>query len=143
VLPSLALVLLLVASAPAAAQPRPFSCVGAERLEDDVFAVPFSRNSVVPGEDARSPIAAAAELARAQPERMICVLGLAGEEAGAATGQRRAAERARAVALHLAELGVERDRIRAEARRASFSPRARQAAGTARGALIVVLPEAP
>jgi hypothetical protein len=34
--------LLLVPGA-AGAQPRPFSCVGAEQLEDDVFEIPFAR----------------------------------------------------------------------------------------------------
>ncbi|MBW8269200.1 OmpA family protein [Caldovatus aquaticus] len=137
----LPLALLLAAAPPAAAQPRSFSCVGAERLEDDVFAVPFARGGATIEEAARSPLAAAAQLAREQPERLVCVLGHAApDEGGATTGQRLAASRARAVAERLAAMGVERDRIRAEARHANFSPRLRRDPAAARGAVVVVLP---
>jgi hypothetical protein len=46
--------------------------------------------------------------------------------------------RARAVALELAQLGIERDRVRAEARVAGFTRST--AARPARGATIIVLP---
>ena len=106
----------------ALAQPRPFNCVGAEQLEDDVFAIPFGRNATTPGEAARSPLAAAAEAAKRQPDRNLCVLGHAGQaEGGATPSTRLAAQRAGQVAQALAALGVERDRIRAEARVAGFS----------------------
>jgi hypothetical protein len=50
------------------------------------------------------------------------VLGHAGpQEGGATTGAKLAAKRAGAVADALARLGVERDRVRAEARRAAFA----------------------
>lgn len=131
----------LLAPAPATAQPRPFRCVGAERLEDDVFAVPFARDAAIPGEGARATLDAAAALARAAPERLICVLGHAGaQEGGARAGSQLAARRARAVADALSRRGVERDRVRAEARRAAFSP-ARVAVPMERSVTIVVLPE--
>ena len=108
----------------AGAQPREFNCIGAERLEDDVFAIPFARGAAAPGEGARSNLAAAAALAKAAPERNLCVLGHAGaQEGGAQTGLQLAAKRARAVADALSAAGVERDRIRAEARRAAFARR--------------------
>ena len=135
-----ALAALLAAPAPALAQPRPFNCVGAERLEDDVFEIPFARDAAAPGEAARAAIAAAAALAKASPERMVCVLGHAGAQEGAAqTGLQLAARRARAVAEALGRLGVERDRIRAEARRAAFS-RGGVAVPQARSVTVVVLP---
>jgi outer membrane protein OmpA-like peptidoglycan-associated protein len=106
----------------AIAQPRPFNCVGAEQLEDDVFAIPFAPRAAMPGDVARGNLAAAAALAKAAPERLLCVLGHAGpQEGGATTGTQLAARRAGAVASALATLGVERDRIRAEARVASFA----------------------
>ena len=50
------------------------------------------------------------------------MLGHAGpQEGGAATGAQLAARRAGAVAEALALLGVERDRVRAEAHRAAFA----------------------
>jgi hypothetical protein len=88
----LVLPLLLAMALPAAAQIRPFNCVGAAGLEDDNFAVSFAPRSATLGEEARSPLAAAAELARQAPERNICVLGHAlSTEGGATTGQRLAA----------------------------------------------------
>lgn len=117
-----ALLTLLFLPAGAAAQPRPFNCVGAEQLEDDVFAISFAPRAAAPGDAARGNLAAAAALAKAAPERMLCVLGHAGpEEGGANTGTRLAARRAGAVASALAALGVERDRIRAEAHVARFA----------------------
>lgn len=114
--------LLLLLPGPALAQPRPFNCVGAERLEDDVFAIPFARRAARPAEAARGNLEAAAALAKREPERNLCVFGHAGpQEGGATTGTRLAAQRAGVVAAELAKLGVERDRVRAEAHRAAFA----------------------
>ena len=135
----LVLPLLLAMALPAAAQIRPFNCVGAAELEDDHFAIGFAPRSARLGEEARSPLAAAAEQARQAPERNICVLGHAlSSEGGATTGQRLAAARARAVALELAQLGIERDRVRAEARVAGFTRSTATRPG--RGATIIILP---
>jgi len=122
----------------APAQPRSFSCVGAEDLEDDVFAVPFARGSDRLREEARSALDAAEALAQAQPERNLCVLGHADRGQGAGTSTQLAARRARAVAQTLSERGVERDRIRAEARVSAFSGRAQEPG--ARAVTIVVMP---
>lgn len=131
---------LLLAPVPAAAQPRSFNCVGAEKLEDDVLSIPFARGAAAPGEAARSNLAAAAALAKADPARNLCVLGHAGpQEGGAQTGIQLAARRAGAVAEALAKLGIERDRIRAEARRAAFS-RPGEAVPLSRSVTVVVLP---
>ncbi|TDG19441.1 hypothetical protein E2C05_27550, partial [Paracraurococcus ruber] len=135
--------LLLAALAPGAAlaQPRPFTCVGAEQLEEDVFAIPFTRGAATPGEAARSNLAAAAERARREPERNLCVLGHAGPaEGGAQSGLQLAARRAGEVAAALAKLGLDRDRIRAEARRAAF---ARGAVPEERSVTVVLLPAVP
>jgi len=132
--------LLALAATPAAAQIRPFSCVGAEQVEDGVFSVPFARGSVRVTEEARSALAAAAEALRADPDRVACLLGHAGQEGGATTSIRLAAERARAVAAALSAQGIERDRLRAEARSAQFSPRVRAAVPPSRTVTIVVLP---
>ncbi len=124
---------------PASAQIREFNCVGAAMLEDDAFAIGFAARADRVGEDARSPMEAAADLARREPARNICVLGHAlASEGGATSGARLAARRAAAVALELARLGIERDRIRAEARVAGFTRST--AARPGRGATIVVLP---
>lgn len=123
----------------ALAQPRPFNCVGAERLEDDVFAIPFARRAAAPGDAARGNLEAAAALAKREPERNLCVLGHAGpQEGGATTGTKLAARRAGAVADALARLGVERDRVRAEAHRAAFARGG--AAPVERSVTVVVLP---
>jgi len=140
--------LLLLASGTAQAQPRSFNCIGAERLDDDAFAIPFASRGASPGEAARANIAAVAALAKAAPERNVCVLGHAGgREGGATAGRDLAARRARAVADALSRAGVERDRIRAEARTAAFSTRARQgdnaAAPAERSVTVVVLPAPP
>ncbi|MFC4170086.1 OmpA family protein [Teichococcus aestuarii] len=138
---ALALAPLLAGSA--LAQPRAaFNCVGAEKLEDDVFEVPFTARSARPPEAARTPVAAAAALAKAAPERNICVLGHAIREGGQATSTQLAARRAREVAEMLSVgHGVERDRIRAEARNPGFSQRT--ANREARSVTIVVLPARP
>ncbi|WP_206035657.1 OmpA family protein [Roseomonas sp. HF4] len=132
--------LALMAATPAAAQIRPFSCVGAEQVQDDVFSVPFDRGSARVTEAARSALAAAEEALRADPDRVACLLGHAGQEGGASTSIRLAAERARAVAAALSSRGIERDRLRAEARSAQFSPRVRAAVPPSRTVTIVVLP---
>jgi outer membrane protein OmpA-like peptidoglycan-associated protein len=137
----LAAALLFGPSGAALAQPRPFHCVGAEQREDDVFEIPFARGAAAPSAAARSNLSAAAELAKREPERNLCVLGHAGaQEGGAQTGVQLAARRAGAVAEALAKLGVERDRIRAEARRASF---ARGAVPQERSVTVVLLPAPP
>jgi outer membrane protein OmpA-like peptidoglycan-associated protein len=109
-------------------------------LDDDVFDVPFARGSDRPGPAAASPIAAAADRARAAPERNLCLLGHADREGGAETSTRLAARRARAVAEALsARHGIERDRIRAEARSPRFATRTPNRPG--RNVTIVLLPE--
>jgi outer membrane protein OmpA-like peptidoglycan-associated protein len=132
----LALVLLLPGLA--LAQPRPFNCVGAEALEDDVFAIPFASGSARLGDRGRAAMDAAAALAKEAEARNICVLGHADRSAGAETSTRLAAERARAVANALASRGVERDRIRAEARVGAYSGRGAEPG--ARAVTIVVMP---
>jgi outer membrane protein OmpA-like peptidoglycan-associated protein len=132
---------LVLMAAPAAAQPMAaFNCVGAERIEDDVFAVPFARGSARITDAARAALAAAEEALRADPARVACLLGHAGQEGGATTSIRLAAERARAVAAALAARGIATERLRAEARSAQFSPRARAAEPPSRTVSIVVLP---
>src|SRR4051812_2287436 len=93
-----AVVLAIFAGAPVMAQTRPFSCLGADQLEDEIFVVPFARGSSAIGDNARSALAAAIESVRATPERNLCVLGHAGQEGGAVTSTRLAATRARVVA---------------------------------------------
>lgn len=128
----------MLLAVPAEAQPRPFNCVGAEQLEDDVIAVPFARNSTTLGPAGRSAIATAAAQAKAEPERVICVLGHADRSVGAEASTRIAARRARAVSVALAQQGVERDRVRAEARVGAFSGRVDEPG--ARAVTIVLLP---
>ncbi|MDB5382729.1 MAG: hypothetical protein JWO26_2361 [Rhodospirillales bacterium] len=134
------IVSLALITVPAVAQPRAFNCIGAERLEDDVFTIPFPPGQSVVAEGARSLLAAAAELALADPERNICVLGHAGAEGGAQTTTTLAAARAREVARMLAERRIDRERIRAEAHGANFSPAARADVPRTRSVSIVVLP---
>jgi len=133
-------VLFALLAPPATAQIRPFNCVGAEQIEDDVFSVPFPRGNARVTDAARTALASVEELLRANPDRVACVLGHAGQEGGATTSIRLAAERARAVALALSSRGIERDRLRAEARSAQFSPRVRAAEPPSRTVTIVVLP---
>ena len=133
-------ILALLVATPAAAQIRPFNCVGAEQFEDDVFSVPFARGAARVTDAARTPLAAVEDLLKANPDRVACLLGHAGQEGGATTSIRLAAERARAVAQALSTRGIERDRLRAEARSAQFSPRVRAADPPSRTVTIVVLP---
>lgn len=117
----LALALLLLAG-PVGAQPRDFSCVGVEELESDTASLRFARNADRLPAGAAEALAPLAEAAREDHHRNICVLGYAAaEEGGAQTASRLAARRARAVAEELSRLGVERDRIRAEARTRGFT----------------------
>ncbi len=137
-------VLLVLAAAlaalPALAQTRSFSCVGAERLEDDVFSIAFPRGSATIPEAARSPLAGAIEAALAEPERNICILGHTGQEGGATTSVQLAAHRARAVGNAMAAQGVGAERLRVEARSAQFSPTVRAAEPASRTVTIVLMP---
>jgi outer membrane protein OmpA-like peptidoglycan-associated protein len=134
----LLLVVALLLPGLAVAQPRPFSCAGAERLEDDVFAIPFATGSATPGDTARANLDAAAALAEREGERKLCVLGHAARGEGEArAGVQLAARRAGAVAQLLASRGVARDRIRAEARRANY---ARGVVPAERSVTVVVMP---
>ena len=117
-------VLLTLATSQASAQAprRDFSCVGAERLEDDVFAIPFRSGNAQVTEAARSGLAAAAQLIKAEPDRDVCVLGHSDREGGQTSNVRLAASRARAVAEALtAQYGIPAARLRTEARVAGFS----------------------
>jgi outer membrane protein OmpA-like peptidoglycan-associated protein len=125
---------------PALAQPQGFSCVGAEKLEDDVFSIAFPRGRAVIPEAARSPLAAAIEAALAEPGRNICILGHAGQEGGATTSIQLAAQRARAVTNALAERGIAPERLRSEARSAQFSPSVRATEVPSRTVTIVLMP---
>ncbi|MCK8783169.1 OmpA family protein [Roseomonas sp. NAR14] len=129
-----------LASRPALAQPRPFSCVGAERIATDSFGIDFRQASSTPDPAATAQIAAAAALARANPERNLCVLGHASRDGGQTANTRLSARRARAVSEALVQHGVARERIRAEARGAGFGPRAPTPA--MRSVTVVVLPSA-
>lgn len=135
----LALGIVLVAL-PSIAQPRSFSCVAAERLEDNVFSIAFPRGGAKIPEAARSPLAAAIEAALAEPDRNICILGHAGQEGGATTSIQLAAQRARAVTNAMAAQGVGAERLRAEARSAQFSPTVRAAEPPSRTVTIVLMP---
>ncbi|MCU0886682.1 MAG: hypothetical protein MUC64_01475 [Rubritepida sp.] len=119
---ALLVLLAALAASPAAAQLRPFSCVGVEQLEEEAVVITFVRDSDRVGNAALELLAPFVAAARAEPQRNICVLGFAGpDEGGAETQSRLAARRARVVALELAKLGIERDRVRAEARTRGFS----------------------
>jgi outer membrane protein OmpA-like peptidoglycan-associated protein len=122
------------------AQATGFSCVGAEKLEDDVYSIPFPRGSATIPEAARSPLAAAIEAALAEPGRKICILGHAGQEGGATTSIQLAAQRARAVTNALAGGGIAAERLRSEARSAQFSPTVRAAEPASRSVTIVLMP---
>jgi outer membrane protein OmpA-like peptidoglycan-associated protein len=122
----------------AAAQPRPFNCVGAEKLEDDVFSIPFAQGGAATTEAGKTNLDAAAALLQREPGRNACVLGHAGLQEGAAQASvQLAAKRAAAVAAQLSKRGVERDRIRAEARRTVY---ARNAVPALRSVTVVVMP---
>lgn len=140
---ALPVLLALLLLAPAAqAQPRSFNCVGAEELEDNVFAVPFRPGSAEVTDAARSALAAAAERIAAEPGRNVCVLGHTDREGGQTSNVRLAASRARAVARLLSSRHkVAEDRLRAEARVAGFSRRTGNP--EQRSVTIVVLPLRP
>lgn len=135
--------LLAVPPAWAQQQQRSFDCIGAEQLEDDVFTIPFARGNATLTDAARSLLAAAVETANGDPPRNLCVLGLTGQEGGATTTIRLAAQRAGAVARALEQRGIPADRVRAEARSANFSRAAREGVPAARAVSIVVLPSTP
>lgn len=132
-----ALALLLLA-APASAQVRDFSCVGAEQLEG--VTLPFARNRD------RAEVAgleALVERAKAEEALNLCVLGFAGtNEGGAETTSRLAARRARFVAAELSKQGIERDRIRAEARTRGFVQSDRPGVQRAPAVRVVLMPVA-
>ena len=117
----LALPLAAGLAAPAAAQLRPFSCIGAERLEADAVTIGFTRGSDRVGNTALEVLGPFAAAAREAPGRNICIIAFAAaDEGGAETQSALAARRARVLAIEIAKLGVERDRIRAEARTRGF-----------------------
>lgn len=137
--------LLAVVALPAAAQVRDFSCVGADQLAEDTAIVPFAARRDRPSAEALGPLEALVAKARETEGRNLCVLGFAApDEGGAETASRLAARRARAVALELSKLGVERDRVRAEARTRGFlEPSRRNSAGGVdrrAGVRVVLLP---
>lgn len=132
--------LLALLAVPAAAQTPAFNCVGAEQVEDDVYAVPFGRGSARITEEARTALASVVEALGQGSGRVACVLGHAGQEGGATTSIRLAAERARAVTEALAARGIDRGRLRSEARSAQFSPRVRSTVPPSRTVTVVVLP---
>ena len=134
----LALLLSLCFAGTAMAQLRDFSCVGTERLEEDSVLVSFARGTHSLTPETIAALTPLAEAAKEALERNFCVLGFAASpEGGAQTASRLAARRARALALQLSQLGIERDRIRAEARTRGFAT-----SGTDRraGARIILLP---
>jgi outer membrane protein OmpA-like peptidoglycan-associated protein len=135
------LILLLMAS-PATAQLRDFSCVGTERLDQYAIAVSFARGADRLAPEAIASLTPLAEEAKQMLDRNICVLGFAASpEGGAQTASRLAARRARAVAQQLSEMGVERDRIRAEARTRGFATeREQQGVDRRASARIILLP---
>lgn len=137
--PLLGLALLLALPA----QAQTFNCVGAEQIEDDVFSVPFARGSARLGDAARTPLDSVMEVLTANPDRVACILGHAGQEGGATTSIRLAADRARAVSQALAARGVAAARLRAEARSAQFSPRVRAEMPPSRTVTVIVLPAPP
>lgn len=142
--------LLAFLALPAFAQPRDFSCVGAERLEEDTAILPFAARRDRLGPEGLAAIAPMIEEAKRAEGRNICVLGYAAAgEGGAETASRLAARRARLVSLELAKAGIERDRIRAEARTRGFLDPARRAGANAggvnhsAGVRVVLLPATP
>ncbi|MBP0495635.1 OmpA family protein [Pararoseomonas indoligenes] len=144
-IPFRAAALLLVLSAgtalaqPARPQP-PFNCIGAEELEDDVFAVPFAAGRDRLTDAARASLAAAIDLMKREPGRNACILGHAQREGGQQTSVQLAARRARAVKDALQAAGLPEARLRSEARVAGFS---RNTGNTvARSVSIVVMPAA-
>ena len=138
-------VLLSVLAWPAAAQVRDFNCVGAERLAEDSVAIPFPARRDRPEAASLAALDPLIAKAREEPGRNLCVLGFAApEEGGAETASRLAARRARAIATGLSSLGVERDRVRAEARTRGFliasGPGAAGGVNRSAGVRVVLLP---
>ena len=130
--------LLSAISLHAQAQRRDFHCVGAERLEADSVTINFARGADRLTPEAIATLTPLAETAREAVQRNLCVLGFAASpEGGAQTASRLAARRSRAVALQLSQMGIERDRVRAEARTRGFAT-----TGTDRrpGARVILLP---
>lgn len=136
----------LLAALPAAAQRRDFSCVGAEQLREDSAVIPVPRGRDRPDAAALEALAPLVGRAKEEAGRNLCVLGFASpEEGGAQTQSQLAARRARQVSLELAKQGVERDRVRAEARTRGFlDPDRRGPAGVQRqpGVRVVLMPAA-
>jgi outer membrane protein OmpA-like peptidoglycan-associated protein len=139
-----ALAIFLLLSTPALAQLRDFSCVGAEQLQDGAVSVEFARGADRLSPEASASLTPLVAEAKQMLDRNICVLGFAASpEGGAQTASRLAARRARAVALQLSQLGVERDRIRAEARTRGFATeRDRRGVDRRAGARVILLPPA-
>lgn len=139
-----ALILLLAFTSPALAQLRDFSCVGTEQLQDGAVSVEFARGADQLTPAAISSLTPIAEEAKTMLDRNICVLGFAASpEGGAQTASRLAARRARAVATQLSQMGIERDRIRAEARTRGFTTeRERRGVDRRAGARVILLPPA-
>ncbi|WPB85934.1 OmpA family protein [Sediminicoccus rosea] len=138
------LAILMLVSSPALAQLRDFSCVGAEQLQDGALSVDFARGADRLTPEASAALVPLAEEAKTMLDRNICVLGFAASpEGGAQTASRLAARRARAVAQQLSQLGIERDRIRAEARTRGFTTeRERRGVDRRAGARVILLPPA-
>ena len=140
------LVLLMAVLAwPAAAQVRDFSCVGAEQLAEDSASIPFPARRDRAEAEALGALDPLVAKAREEPARNLCVLGFAApQEGGAETASRLAARRARTVATALSSMGVERDRVRAEARTRGFLPHSGPAAAggvnRSAGVRVVLLP---
>ncbi|MCW8084342.1 OmpA family protein [Sabulicella glaciei] len=136
--------LLLLSATPAGAQIREFSCVGAERLEEDYAIVAFGRARDRAEAAALDPLGEIVAQAKATPSRNLCVLGFAApDEGGAETASRLAARRARSISEELAKMGLERDRIRAEARTRGFVQRGPAGVARASGVRVVLMPPSP
>jgi hypothetical protein len=145
--PFRAVLLLALAASPALAQPRSaapsrpaaaFSCVGAEELEDDVFAIPFAPGRDSLNDAGRANLDAALALLKREPDRNACILGHTQREGGQQTSVQLAARRARAVREALQAAGIPEARLRSEARVAGFS---RTTGNTvARSVSIIVMP---
>jgi hypothetical protein len=128
-----------LAQAPGRPAP-PFNCVGAEELEDDVFAIPFTAGRDRLTDAARSNLDAAIALLKREPDRNACILGHAQREGGQQTSVQLAARRARAVREALRAAGLPEARLRSEARVAGFSRTTNNT--VARSVSIVVMPVA-
>jgi outer membrane protein OmpA-like peptidoglycan-associated protein len=138
------LAILLLLATPAWAQLRDFSCVGVEQLQEGAVSLDFARGADRLSPEASASLTPLVDEAKQMLDRNICVLGFAASpEGGAQTASRLAARRARAVALQLSQLGIERDRIRAEARTRGFvTERERRGVDRRAGARVILLPPA-